>query len=59
MTPVDALELALSKEIQSIELYEKFSIKHSQLRDIFTFLIGEEQKHKKLIEKEIQKITKY
>jgi rubrerythrin len=59
MTPVEALKLALSKEVETAELYLKFSAEYIVARDTFVFLAGEEQKHKALIEKRIAELTKY
>jgi len=59
MGPVDALKLALSKEMASIELYSKLNLAHPVLKELFQFLIIEEEKHKQLIEKKILEITKY
>ena len=59
MTPVEALELALSNEEQSIKLYEDLSIKHSALKELFSSLIIEEQKHKKKVEEKISELTRY
>ncbi|MFC1624337.1 hypothetical protein ACFL28_03365 [Candidatus Omnitrophota bacterium] len=58
MSPVEALKLALSKETEAMELYEKLSIEHQALKDIFYLLVAEEQKHKKLIEKKIVELTR-
>ena len=57
MSPVEALKLALSKEIEAMELYQRLSIEHQSLKDIFYFLVAEEQKHKKLIEKKVVELT--
>ncbi len=59
MTPVEALKLALSKEIEAVELYQKFSNEHKVASDVFTFLVNEEQKHKQLLEKKIQELMGY
>ena len=59
MTPVEALEIALSKEKEAIELYGKLSIEHSAIKDLLIDLRNEEFKHKKLIEKKIVELTKY
>lgn len=59
MGPVDALKFALTKELGSLELYKKLNTEHPSLKDIFLFLINEEEKHKQLIEKKIQELTKY
>lgn len=53
MIPVEALEFALSKEKDAIEMYQRLYNDHPQLKDVFLFLMGEEQKHKQLIEKKI------
>jgi rubrerythrin len=53
MGPIEALELALSKEIEAIKMYETFSFKYPETKDIFTFLQNEEERHKQLIEKRI------
>jgi len=59
MGPVDALTLALAKEIESIELYTKILNEHPSLNEELVFLINEEQKHKKIIEKKIYELTRY
>lgn len=59
MGPVDALKLALSKEEEAMQLYEKLSVEQSVAKDIFNFLVNEEQKHKKLIEQKIAELTRY
>lgn len=53
MGPIEALELALGKEIEAKNLYESFIAQHPQTKEIFTFLMNEEEKHKQLIEKKI------
>jgi rubrerythrin len=58
MGPVEALKLALSKEIEAKQMYEDFSIKFPAAKDIFEFLLGEEIKHKLLIERKIIELTK-
>ena len=59
MTPVEALEIALSKEKEAIEMYGKLSIEHSVIKDLLLELQNEEHKHKQLIEKKIAELTKY
>jgi rubrerythrin len=59
MTPVEALKLALSKEEDSIKLYNDLAIKHPALKDLLLTLVNEEEKHKILIEKKISEITRY
>jgi len=58
MIPVEALKLALSKEIEAVEMYQKFSTEYPVAKDIFIFLAGEEQKHRSLIEKKIAELTR-
>ena len=56
MTPIEALDLALSKEEQSIKLYSKLSIEHLAIKELLDFLANEEEKHKLLIEKKIAEL---
>lgn len=58
MSPVEALELALTKEVEAIQLYQKFSKEYPTAKDTFLFLLGEEQKHKQLIEKKISELSR-
>ena len=58
MGPVEALQLALTKEKEAKELYQKFSIDFPAAKDIFIFLSGEEQKHEQLINKRIVELTR-
>ena len=55
MAPLEALEIALSKEIEAAEFYQKMAIQHSEIRELFTTLASVEQKHKQLIEAEMVK----
>lgn len=58
MVPVEALRLALSKEIEAMEMYKQLAVDHKVAEEIFNFLAGEETKHKALIEKKIYELTK-
>ncbi|MDD5166449.1 MAG: ferritin family protein [Candidatus Omnitrophica bacterium] len=58
MDPVEALKLALSKEQEAIDLYSRLSVAHPAVKETFVFLIEEEQKHKKLLEKAIFDFTR-
>lgn len=58
MGPVEALELALSKEIEAMDMYKKFLGEYPVAKEIFEFLANEEYKHKELIEKKIYELTK-
>lgn len=53
MVDVEALRFALSKEEDTIVMYQKLLTAHPNLVELFNFLITEEQKHKKLIEGKI------
>ena len=57
MTPVEALELALSKEEAAIALYRKMANEHSEIRDLFS-LLNEEEKHKKLIKEKLAELRR-
>ena len=54
----EALVFALGKEKEAVEIYRKFSIEHSAMRDLFEFLMNEEGKHVRLIEKKISELYK-
>lgn len=54
----EALEMALGKEKSAVEIYRKFSIEHSAMRDLFEYLMNEEEKHVMLIEKKIAELYK-
>ena len=56
MVDVEALQLALSKEIEAIKAYQELLIRHPNLKELFYLLINEEQKHKALIEKKIAEL---
>jgi rubrerythrin len=58
MIPIEALRLALSQEIGAIDLYSKLAAENTAVRETMDFLIGEEQKHKRLLEGEIAKLTR-
>lgn len=59
MTPVEALNLALSEELRAIQLYEKLSLEHSSVKETFLFLVNEEYRHKSIVEKKISEISRY
>ncbi|MCK4423172.1 MAG: hypothetical protein KAV18_03795 [Candidatus Omnitrophica bacterium] len=58
MVPVEALELALSKEKEAIKMYKKFSVEHPIVSETFLFLMDEEYKHQKMLEEKIYELTK-
>lgn len=59
MTPTEALKLALKREEASIKLYQELIKEHPALQEVLSSLLNEEFKHKKLIENEIFKATRY
>jgi len=58
MGPIEALELALEKEIEARNIYEKLIFQYPETKEIFTFLMNEEEKHKQLIEKRMVELQK-
>ncbi len=58
MTPVDALNLALTKEKASVALYRRLSEKNPAIKDLLFYLLNEEEKHEKLINEKIVELTK-
>lgn len=59
MGPVEALELALKKEEDSISAYQKFSIEFPTAKETFLFLLNEEEKHKKMIQEKIVELKSH
>lgn len=59
MTATEALKVALSKEEAAIKLYRDLAAKHSEIKELLSSLLNEEEKHKQLIEKKIYEITHY
>ena len=58
MVPVEALALALKKEIEAAQMYDKMAISFPLIKDTFMFLKVEEEKHRKLIEEKIVEFKK-
>jgi len=58
MTEVEALKLAISKETEAHDLYQRLAEQHPIVKELFHFLVNEEEKHKKLLEEKIFEITK-
>jgi rubrerythrin len=54
----EALQMALEKEKAAVELYRKLYIDHPAMKELFEFLMNEEEKHVKLIEKKISESYK-
>jgi len=58
MIDIEVLKIALSKEVDAIETYQEMLSQHPGLRELLSFLITEEQKHRMLIEKKIAELTR-
>lgn len=58
MTEVEALKQALSKEHESIKQYLGLSVQHPNLKELFYFLMNEEEKHVRIIEEKIISVTR-
>ncbi|MFH1046307.1 MAG: hypothetical protein V1727_05010 [Candidatus Omnitrophota bacterium] len=58
MGPVEALKIALEKEESAIKLYQKFLVEHTAAKDVFEYLLAEEEKHKTMINKKITELTR-
>jgi rubrerythrin len=58
MIDIEALELALSKEQDAVKAYNKLLVDHPALKDLFYFLLNEEEKHVVMIEKKIADLYK-
>ncbi|MDD5130171.1 MAG: ferritin family protein [Candidatus Omnitrophica bacterium] len=57
MIEAEVLKLALAKEEDAIKAYQGMLIKYPSLRELLSYLVTEEQKHKKLIEKKIADLS--
>jgi rubrerythrin len=57
MIEVEVLKLALVKEEAAIKTYQEMLISYPALGELLSFLVTEEQKHKKLIEKKIVELS--
>lgn len=58
MGPVEALKLALSKEIEAAQMYARFAQDYPAAKETFIFLQSQEQGHEQIIQKKIQELTK-
>ncbi len=59
MIDIEVLKIALSKEENSIKTYQNMLVDHPGLKELVSFLLTEEEKHKVLIEKKIRELTQY
>jgi rubrerythrin len=58
MIQFEALKLALSKEQDAVVAYKRLLAEHPGLKDLFYFLLNEEEKHVSMIEKKIAELYK-
>ena len=56
MVELEALKLALSKEQDAVGGYKKLLAEHPPLKDLFYFLLNEEEQHVAMIEKKIAEL---
>ena len=56
MVELEALKLALSKEQDAVVAYKKLLVEHPGLKDLFYFLLNEEEKHVGMIGKKIAEL---
>ena len=56
--PVEALKLALGMEADAEEFYKRMAGEHRVAAETFVFLMNEEVKHRQIIEKKIQELTR-
>ena len=59
MDVIEALNLALAKEEESLKMYKEFAGEYPETKETFTFLAAEETKHKRLIEELIWRTKKH
>ncbi len=57
MGPIEALRQAVNREEASIKLYQGFAEQFSVAKDVFLFLLDEEEKHKKMLEQKIYELS--
>jgi rubrerythrin len=55
--PVDVMRMALEREKAAVRDYSEFAktAKEPSIREMFLFLVGEEEKHVKLLQDEIDR----
>jgi len=57
MAPIDVIRMALEREEHAVRLYEEFAstARDESVKKMFHFLAGEERKHVRLLQDEIEK----
>ncbi len=58
MIDIEVLQLALSKEEEAIQLYQKMIQTNPAIKDLLYELVTEEQKHKILLQKRISDLQR-
>ena len=58
MIDIEVLQIALAKEENAIETYQKMLAEHPNLKELLSLLVTEEQKHRLLIQKKIEELTR-
>lgn len=58
MIDIEVLQLALSKEEEAIQLYQKMIQTNPAIEDLLYELVTEEQKHKILLQKRISDLQR-
>jgi rubrerythrin len=58
INPLEALNLALARELEAVKTYEKLSNECSFAKETFLMLVDEERRHVKLIEDLISRLPK-
>ncbi|MCK9431804.1 MAG: ferritin family protein [Candidatus Omnitrophica bacterium] len=59
MIEIEALRMALAKEQNAVRIYQGLLAQHPSLKELFSFLVTEEQKHVLMIEKKIGELSRY
>jgi rubrerythrin len=59
MIEIEALRMALAKERDAVKAYQSLIAQHPALKELFSFLVTEEQKHVVMIEKKISELSGY
>ncbi len=59
MIPIEALELALKKEEEALNLYKDLAVKHPEIRELLTDLADQEYRHRKMIQEKIAELRRY
>ena len=58
MGPIEALQIALQKEIEAADRYRKLALEFPEIKELAYMLLNEEEKHRQIIEKKIVELQK-